>query len=151
MTTIREWLTENRNNYDDRTRWMKDCAGKLNVSFKSVRNVAAQVWSCRDKVVGRKISSDVMRPDEFLSSVDVVKHIMDFLDTEVKDGYIEDEKLRRRFEMSISKWNEIKRLVIWDERKFVYIKPNGSKATVWSSAHGIELARKTISMARYEL
>ena len=93
---------------------------------------------------------DIMQPDEFISGIDIVKQVVEFLNIEVKDGYIEDEKLRRRFEISIGKWKEIKNLPIFGERMFIYTKPTGQKATVWSSKKGIKTARETISLARYE-
>ncbi len=94
---------------------------------------------------------DIMHPDEFIGGIDIVKQVMEFLNAEVKDSYIEDEKLRRRFEITIGKWKEIKSLQVFDDRMFIYSKPTGQKATVWSSKKGVKTAKETISMARYEL
>ncbi len=123
--------------------------------------MSARVWPIWDKNKNGALTlsktsvkdkkKDIMQPDEFITGIDIVKQIADFLNSKVKDGYIEDEKLRRRFEIGMSKWGEIKRLPIWDGRIFIYHTPTGQKSAVWSSAKGIELARKTISMARYEL
>ena len=93
---------------------------------------------------------DIMQPDEFISGIDIVKQVIVFLNVEVMDGYIEDEKLRRRFEIGTGKWKEIKNLPVFGERMFIYTKPTGQKATVWSSKKGIKTARETISLARYE-
>ncbi len=163
---IRQWLKANKEKYkDDRVQGMKACVKVLNASYKGVQKVAAQEWPYTGNL-GRKGNSvgpvaaslmpksskkDIMCPDTFLSGVDIVQHVMDFLESDVKDGYIEDEKLRRRFEIGTGKWSEIKRLPLWEGRFFVYQKSNGQRATVWSSKKGIELARKTISMARYEV
>lgn len=166
MITIRKWLEKNREKYQGkRMEGMEACVRDLSFGIKSVQNKAASIWP----VIGKEIvpitsegltgflksknknSNDIMHPDDFIGGIDIVKHIMDFLNTEVKDGYIEDEKLRRHFEIGASKWNEIKRLPIWGERMFSYVKANGQKLVVWSSKKGIERARSTISMTRYEL
>ncbi len=157
---IRQWLTESQDKYkDDRIGGMKACAEALNVSFKSVQNMAAHVWPLweknKDQTLSLDIKSgkskDIIQPEEFIDSIDVIKHIMDFLNSEVKDGTIEDERLRRRFEIGISKWNEIKRLPIWEGRIFPYTRKDGAKAIVWSSVKTIKRAKETISMTRYEL
>ncbi len=176
MVTIREWLTKNKSKYaNDRKGWVKGCVENLDVSTKAVQNKAAGIWPARGGTkrenplkglissVGKDMiitgfvkpvnltNKDVMGAEDFITGIDIVRQIMDFLNTIVKDGYIEDSKLRVKFEIGISKWNEVKRLPIWEDRVFVYTTPTGTKATVWSSKKGIELARKTISMARYEL
>ena len=163
---IREWLEKNKAKYFEtglRKEGIIACAEELGMSIGGVQNKAASVWPMKNTKKSLSFSNslsltskrdgtkDILTPDEFISEIDVVRHVMHFLDSEVKDGYIEDEKLRRHFEMGISKWNEVKRLPVWEARIFIYTKPTGQKATVWSSAKGIELARKTISMARYEL
>lgn len=166
--TIGQWLTENQDKYkDDRINGVKACAEAVGVSIKAVQNKAVG-WNMQGKVIhNRPISSpglisyggipkkgnkkDIMQPEDFLAGIDIVQHIMDFLNDELKDGYIEDEKLRRRFEISTTRWNEIKRLPVWDGRIFPYSRKDGAKATVWSSSKGIKKAKATISMTRYEL
>jgi len=73
---------------------------------------------------------DIIQSDEFIGGIDVVKQVMAFLNNEIKDNYIEDEKLRRRFEITIGKWKEIKSLPVFNERLFIYTKPTGQKETV---------------------
>ena len=159
---IREWLTQNKDNYDGgRAEAIKECAEELSVTVKAVQNMASRVWPIWEKNKNGMLSlskvsvgdkkTDIMQPEEFINGIDIVRQIVDFLNKEVKDGYIEDEKLRRRFEIGMTKWNEIKKLPVWEGRVFVYNTPTGSKTAVWSSRKGIELARETISMARYEL
>ncbi len=166
MVTIRQWLIENKDKYqDDRINGIKACAKDLNVSIKAIQNKAVG-WNAQGMhyspvsssglipygSISKKVNKkDIMQPEDFLAGIDIVKHIMDFLNDELKDGYIEDEKLRRRFEISITRWNEIKRLPIWEGRVFPYTRRDGTKATVWSSIKGIKKARATISMTRYEL
>ena len=166
---IEDWLTENKDKWlHDRVAGMKACAEELGCSLKGVQNRAATIWPLGDyPIVPRSKSipktkinipdknvdgrSDIITAKEFISYIDVVQQIIVFLDNEVKDGYIENERLRRRFEIGTTKWKDIQGLPVFEGRVFVYSKPSGSKATVWSSKQGIELARQTISMARYEL
>ena len=103
------------------------------------------------KIKKSNSSRDIIQSDEFIGGIDVVRQVMAFLNNEIKDNYIEDEKLRRRFEITIGKWKEIKSLPVFNERLFIYTKPTGQKEIVWSSKRGVKMARETISMARYEL
>lgn len=171
--TIKEWLNEHRDEYkNDRSGGIKKCAEELGIALKSVQNKVPNIWPAGEfkNVNGRTnrlktenqpkiktsnyahdVKKDIIDADNFINSVDIVKQIMNFLNDEVKDGYIDDEKLRRRFEISTGKWREVQRLPIFEGRIFTYNRPNGSKATVWSSKKGISLAKNTISMARYEV
>lgn len=154
--TIRQWLETNRefygNTIKERRRWIKDCTKKLNFSMKSVSSKACEIWPERD-IRNKPISDeeDVINPEKFIAEIDIVKHVEDFLNNVVKDGYIECEKLRKRLDVSVAKWRELKTLPIFKNRRFIYSKHTGNKTTVWSSEKGIQLAKDTISFSRYEV
>lgn len=153
--TIKEWLEANKTEYEGRYKeGIAACMDELGVSIKCVQRKARLVWGHQIDAVVNKLpvsDNDIMAPKEFILGIDIVQKIVDFLNKEVGDGYIEDSKLRRRFEVGQSKWGQIKRLPIFEGRLFIYQAKNGQRATVWSSKNGIEIAKKTISMARYEL
>jgi len=152
--TIREWLEANKEKYEGRYKeGVAACVNELGVDKKCVQRKARLVWGYQKSVASENLpeSNDIIAPIDFISGIDIVQKIVDFLDTKVMDGYIEDSKLRRRFEMGQSKWNQIKRLPVFEGRLFNYQTRHGQKATVWSSQHGVDVAKKTISMARYEL
>ena len=95
--------------------------------------------------------TDIIDSDEFISSIDIPRKILIFLDTEVKDGYLPNEKMKTRFKMLSSKWKEIRELPLFANRIFNYTRPDGTRDSVWSSEKGIDLAKNTISMTRYEV
>jgi len=162
--TVREWLTANVEHYDNRRKWIKDCAEQLQVKRKTVQEMASEILNSdllssipikiqSIKVKSSKISNGthIISKDKFLLGIDIVKQILTFLDKEVGDSYIENEKLRRHFQISIPKWKEIANLPIFETRKLSYLlNGTGQKNTVWSSKEGIENAKATLSMARYE-
>ena len=157
MLTVREWLTKNKSKYEDREKWVEACMEELGVVRKTVMIKARIIWPLEGKTQLDSVSSNkkmdkdfLMDKDEFLTGIDVVKQILGFLDEVVGDAYIEDEKLRRRFEVSLPKWKEICDLPVFEGRRFRYTKGSGQKGIVWSSEAGVEEAKKTISMARYE-
>lgn len=79
-----------------------------------------------------------------------MKRVLDFLNADVKEGYIEDEKLRKRIGVNAAKWKEMVNLPVFESRRLVYFRGDGAKQAVWSSEKGIKKAKETISMARYE-
>lgn len=162
MSSIREWLVKNKSKYKDRKSLVKACVKELKVNFKSVMNIVPSVWRMdghplpninnfkkSDKKIKTK-ETHLMKKDDFLTGIDIVKQILNFLNETVQDSYIEDDKLRRRFEMGITKWKEISELPVFENRQFRYTKGSGQKGVVWSSKKGVEEAKSTISMARYE-
>jgi len=153
--TIREWLEANKEKYEGRYKeGVAACVTELGVGKKVVQRKARIVWGYqKERVIDESqvLGNDIIAPIDFISGIDIVQKLADFLDTKVMDGYIEDSKLRRRFEIGQSKWNQIKRLPVFEGRLFNYQTRHGQKATVWSSKQGVDVAKKTISMARYEL
>jgi len=125
--------------------------GDEDYRFKKNGVAKSQIEKTAVKIKKSHSGRDIIQSDEFIGGIDIVRQVMAFLNNEIKDDYIEDEKLRRRFEITIGKWKEIKSLPVFNERLFIYTKPTGQKETVWSSKRGVKMARETISMARYEL
>lgn len=155
MKTIKEWLTENKDAYTDRAQWITDCATQLGFNRKAASNVAARIWPSNKKrdrlALPKENGADIINTSTFLDDIDMVKKVLSFLDTEVQDNYIEDERLRRRFGISRPAWKEMCRLPLFEDRRFTYTKAvGGTKTTVWSSKRGVRTARETISLARYE-
>ena len=157
--TIRQWLKDNKANYDNtvegRKKWIKDCCNILGHSYKTVTGKACQVWPFREAKScfqsNEDSTADIISPNDFIQEIDIVGQVEDFLNNIVKDGYIECEKLRRKFDVPPTKWRELKRLQKFDDRQFTYTKASNKKTTVWSSIKGIQLAKETINMSRYDI
>lgn len=160
--TTRQWLQKNKEKFaGNRKGWIKTCIKELRVNPKTVYDLTAKIWPNEKRAYCKEIKStsptpkfnqkDIISPEEFLKDIDIVQQVLDFLNNEVQDGYVEEDKIKRRFGISISAWKEIGDLPLFIDRKLIYYKSNGGKTIVWSSKKGIEKARQTISMAKYEI
>ena len=126
---------------------------ELKVRKDSVWKQMGRLWPRPGKGIPKNpedLIKDVIPPEQFLAEVDDVRKVLDFLNATVKDSYIESDKLRRKFEVSQTRWKEMVQLPVFVDRSLTYDCGGGRKKTVWSSKQGIETARKTISMARYD-
>lgn len=152
MTTIKEWLTKNKGNYTDRRQCLDDCAKELKVRRDSVLEQSRFIWPAKEpmNLDATDTVKDIITPADFIAEIDIVAKVLGFLDENVKEGYIENEKLRKRFGVSHTKWKELIRLPIFKDRSITYDCGNARKQTVWSSQRGIEIVRSTVSMARYD-
>ena len=151
MPSIKTWLIQNRDKYTDRKQYINDCIKELNVRRGSVLFKSRFIWPAKEKVVIDKDSEkDIIDPKSFIAEIDIVDKVHKFLDAVVKDGYIEDEKLRKRFDISRTRWKELVRLPIFEDHILTYDCGNARKQTVWSSKEGIQIVRSTVSMARYD-
>lgn len=155
--TCRQWLEENKSLYNTREELADACANELGLKRNTVRKKLSQVWPVKSfskdyclPDFEHSSKSDIIATEEFLKSIDVVARLSEFLDENVGDNYIEDEKLRRRMEVSKDRWREIKTLPKFSDRVLTYDCGGGRKKTVWSSVEGISAAKGTISLARYE-
>ena len=153
--TARKWLIANRDLYSDRRQWIKDSAKTLSQSEKSVATKANQhqLWN-KERVRMTKsdeCGKDIIPAEDFLNDIDIVKKVLDFLNETVADSYIEDDKLRRKLDISQSRWRQMTQLPPFENRSITYDCGGGRKKTVWSSEEGIEAARQRISMARYDI
>lgn len=152
--TARQWLVAHRDKYTDKQQWIKDCADILNQSEKSVASKANyhQLWG-KEESLSMPITEcgkDIIPAEDFLNDIDIVKKVLDFLNDTVKDAYVEDDKLRRRLDISQTRWRQMVQLPPFESRSITYDCGGGRKKTVWSSEKGIESARQRISMARYD-
>lgn len=118
-------------------------------TWKKSKKEAMKHMGVKEPTVKDTVEKDVIPPDKFLSGVDIVAKVLDFMNKGVKDGYIDDDKLRKRFGISSTKWREMTKLTPFEDRSLRYER-DGKQMVVWSSLRGIERAKKTISMARYE-
>ena len=151
--TISQWLKENKSDYESRSMWIADCVAALGHTKDAVTKKAKKVWPPDELRVPwekpMEQDSDIIPADDFLAEVDVVDKINQFLTDTVKDNYIETEKLRRRFDVSQTRWREVVNLKMFEGNIFTFDVGGGRKKTVWSSIQGIEKLKATTSLARY--
>ena len=108
--------------YPDRKSMIKACHEVMGGNITHVRNTVYEEFRRTEGLSMPKartsvpIERDLISPDIFLNEIDLVKQVRDFLNNTVKDSYIEDDKLRRRLEISIPRWKEICQLPIFAER-----------------------------------
>jgi hypothetical protein len=162
--TTREWLKANMKKYKDYEKCKNACMKATKKTSSTVRKCLNEMWKgergdsrCADgkakkhTVVDSEISmEDIIDKKSFLGSVDIVAQILEYLDEVVKDSYVDNEKLRRKFNLGSEKWRDISRLPVMEGRTLSYNDRDGRKTTVWSSKKGIAAAKETISMARYD-
>ena len=154
MTTIKVWLRDVGPRFEVRSEMVRACAKELGVSEKSVRNYVVGVLGEVAVVGGTKRRKKrkkvkVLEKGKFLESVDCVGKVVRFLDKVVGENYIEEEKLRRKFEISQVRWRELLRLKVFEGRR-ISVEQEGRKVTVWSTRKGIEELRDTVNMSRWE-
>jgi len=166
-TTVKEWLEANMDKYDDYNKCRMACTKSTKRDPSTVRKYMKRMWTkpiadnrVASRTPGRNIAGrgvteepspeDIIDKKAFLGSVDLVAQVINYLDDVVKDAYIENEKLRRKFGIGNDKWRDIVRLPVMAGRNLAYNDRDGRKTTVWSSKKGIEAAKATISMARYD-
>jgi len=153
--TINQWLASHMEEYKGRRRaWINVCESDLDVTRDAVTRQARKLWppdQQREEKPMDTNDSDIVLADDFLAVVDVVDQIKRFLDDTLKDNYIETEKLRRRFDVSQSKWREIVNLKMFAANIFTFDCGGGKKKTVWSSAAGIDKLKATTSLSRYDV
>lgn len=153
MPTIREWLYKHENEFPTKKEFVEACAEAVGVKKDSVYNVVAEIWPTKKTDTPKSpadLVKDLISPEEFLAEVDDVRKILNFLNEVVTESYIEDEKLRRKFDISHTRWKNLVELPVFEGKSLTYDCGGGRKKTVWSSRKGIEAAKSTISLARYE-
>ena len=161
--TVVEWLEKNADKYSSKADCVHGCVAALKCGERTVyKKIAALnlVWDCEGNPTvatqaapkkSGKGGKDIIPADQFLGKLDKVAAITKYLDDEVKDSYIEDDRLRRRFGFGKDKWRDVNSLPCFEGRVFSFLdSESGRKVTVWSSKRGIENARSTISMDRYD-
>lgn len=148
--TVREWLEQNMEKYTDYDACFKACMKKTKRDPSTIRKYMKNMWEFEEEVEELPSGEDIIDKKDFLGSIDIVAKVLEYLDTVVRDAYIENDKLRRKFGINTTKWRDILRLPVMDGRSLSYNDREGRKITVWSSKKGINAAKETISMARYD-
>ena len=175
--TTKEWVELHLSEYDVATvkgkqKLVTACAKAIGRGRKTVHNVICEVMKEKgmtSEAIGRprnsgcKIApsaavkevlpddSDLIDPADLLGRIDVVAQIKKYLDTVVKNKYIDSEKLRTKFGIGKDKWREVSSLPVFDGRTFTYTcSRTGRRVIVWSSKASITAAKETISMSRYD-
>lgn len=149
------WLMEHADNYKTRMACAQDCMKKFGCHRATVykRQLALGLsWEedPKPQAKKRRESTEVLPADKFLGKIDRVKQVLDYLNDELGDDYIEDDKLRRRFGIPKDRWREMVGLPCFESRVFSFMDGETQRRmTVWSSKVGIEKAKRTISMDRY--
>jgi hypothetical protein len=156
--TARQWFGKHMHKYTDYDKCRKACIKATKKDHSTVRKTLKSIWEGEipERRCGPAVkpvdatTDDIIDKKDFLGSVDVVAQILKYLDTDVKDAYIENDKLRRKFGIGTDKWRDIVRLPVTEGRSISYNDRTGRRTTVWSSKKGIDAAKETISMARYD-
>jgi len=153
--TIKQWLSGNQDDYDERQAWINKCAEHLGVTRGAVTKKAKRIWPVEQTTVPWEVTpqqesdGDIISANAFLAEIDVVDKINQFLKDTVQGNYIEAEKIRRKFDVSQTKWREISNLQLFEDNIFSFDSGGGRKKTVWSSPEGIAKLKATTSLARY--
>lgn len=141
---IEKWLEERFDRYD------KDALiAKRIEEFGSPMHIVEAKYRRVEQRMGCN-GGDIISAECLLNSVDDVSRVSDFLEAEVGDNYIDEEKLRVKMEVSKTKWDRLKNLSVFEGRR-LSVEQKGKRVTLWSSAAGIQALKDHISMAKYEV
>jgi len=151
MTTIKEWLMANIEKYSTKAELVDACVQELNVSRPTVYNKMNyhKIYP-PDKDALPTATNGVIPAEEMLKRVDYVTQVEDYLRKEVGDNYIEEVVLKRNLGISNNKWDKVKMLPVFRERR-ISVEQKGRRVILWSSLEGIKTLKKHISLSRYEV
>ena len=157
--TITGWLRDHwdefENDPDRRAACLKAFrSAKIRVTEKSILDAHGRL--ARRGRVATVLSDapedDLIPAEQIFCKIDIPSRVRDFLGTVVKGGFIRDDRLRARLNVSQTEWRNVRNLAEFQDNIFTFLDStrNNSKVTVWGNKETVRRARATVSLGRYE-
>ena len=156
---INEWLRRHWDEYETRDERLAACAKAFK---KSSGRLTKKSFSDAHSRISREkrtasapsceVPSDLIPAEKIFEKIDIPARIRDFLSLVVKSGFIADDRLRDRLNVSRTEWRNVRNLEEFKDNVFTFLDStqNNRRITVWGNKETVRRARATVSLGRYE-